>query len=125
MGDIDCPLPCMLRQALWSNRRMDEFERQLYAWLARIPRGRVVTYGQLARLIERPNGARWVGRALGRLPAGSRLPWHRVVNAAGRSSLPLGADGCNRQLRLLQHEGVIVEGGRVSLARFRWDPFAH
>jgi len=102
---------------------MDEFERQLYAWLAQIPEGRVVTYGQLATLIGRPNGARWVGRQLGRLPSGSTLPWHRVVNARGCSSLPLDKGGSNRQLRLLQREGVLVAGGRVALARYRWEPF--
>lgn len=103
---------------------MDEFERQLYAWMAQIPAGRVVTYGQLAQLVGRPNGARWVGRQLGRLPPGSSLPWQRVLNARGRSSLPLDPGGSNRQLRLLQREGVLVVDGRVSLARFRWDPFA-
>ena len=89
----------------------DEFEQQLYAWLAQIPSGRVVTYGQLAQLIGRPNGARWIGRWLGRLPAGSSLPWHRVLNASGRSSLPFEKSGSNRQLRLLQREGVLVVDG--------------
>ena len=102
---------------------MDEFEQQVYTWLAQIPAGRVVTYGQLAQLIGRPNGARWVGRQLGRLPSGSKLPWHRVVNAKGRSSLPLDKGGSNRQLRLLQREGVLVVDGRVSVTRFQWDPF--
>jgi methylated-DNA-protein-cysteine methyltransferase-like protein len=103
---------------------VDDYERQLYAWLAQVPRGRVVTYGQLARLIGRPNGARWVGHRLGRLPSGSLLPWHRVLNARGGSSLPLDGGGSNRQLRLLQREGVAVVDGRVSLSRFRWEPFA-
>ena len=103
----------------------DEFEQQLYAWLAQIPCGRVVTYGQLAQLIGRPNGARWVGRQLGRLPRGSTLPWYRVLNASGRSSLPLDKGGSNRQLRLLQREGVAVVNGRVSLKRFQWDPFGN
>ena len=102
---------------------MDEFERQLYTWLAQIPSGRVVTYGQLAKLIGRPNGARWVGRQLGRLPTGSKLPWYRVINSRGCSSLPLDKGGSNRQLRLLQREGVLAVDGRVSLARYRWDPF--
>lgn len=102
----------------------DEFEQQLYAWLAQIPAGCVVTYGQLAALIGRPNGARWVGRQLGRLPPGSSLPWHRVLNARGASSLPLDAGGSNRQLRRLTREGVLVVDGRVALRRFRWQPFA-
>ena len=101
---------------------MQEAEQQLYAWLAQIPAGRVVTYGQLARLIGRPNGARWVGNRLGRLPPGSTLPWHRVLNARGCSSLPQDKGGSNRQLRLLKREGVLVVDGRVSLRRYRWDP---
>lgn len=100
----------------------DEYEQQLYAWLAQVPHGRVVTYGQLARLIGRQNGARWVGRQLGRLPAGTALPWHRVVNASGRSSLPCDGNGSNRQLRLLQREGVSVTDGRISLTRYQWRP---
>lgn len=102
---------------------MDEFKRQLYAWLAQVPPGSVVTYGQLARLIGRPSGARWVGRQLGGFPPGSNLPWHRVLNARGCSSLPLDEGGSNRQLRLLQGEGVLVVDGRVALRRYQWDPF--
>lgn len=104
---------------------MDEFQQQLHAWLAQIPKGHVVTYGQLAHLIGRPRGARWVGRQLGRFPPGSNLPWHRVLNARGRSSLPLDEGGSNRQLRLLQREGVLVVDGRVSLARYQWDPLGY
>lgn len=105
--------------------KMDgEFEQQLYAWLAQVPAGKVVTYGQLATLIGRPRGARWVGRKLAGLPHGSQLPWHRVVNAGGRSSLPADKGGSNRQLRLLRREGVQVVEGRVSLRRYRWEPFA-
>ncbi len=102
----------------------DDRESQLYAWMAQIPRGTVVTYGQLARLIGWPHGARWVGRQMGRLPRGSQLPWHRVINAQGRSSIPVDASGSNRQLRLLQREGVLVVEGRISLRRYQWDPFA-
>jgi methylated-DNA-protein-cysteine methyltransferase-like protein len=101
---------------------LDEFEQQLYAWLAQVPRGRVVTYGQLAGLIGRPNGARWVGWQLGRLPRGSDLPWFRVINASGRSSLPLDPSGWNRQLRLLRGEGVEIVDGRVALRRYQWNP---
>ena len=47
----------------------------------------------------------------------------RALNAKGRSSLPLDKGGSNRQLRLLQREGVLVVDGRVSLAQYQWDPF--
>lgn len=92
--------------------------------MAQVPAGRVVTYGQLARLIGRPNGARWVGRQMRNLPADSSLPWHRVINASGRSSLPLDPQGSNRQLRMLIGEGVDVTDARIPLARFQWDPSA-
>ena len=103
---------------------MDDFEQQLYTWLAQVPAGRVVTYGQLAKLIGRPNGARWVGRQMGRLPRGTGLPWFRVVNASGRSSIPVDNSGWNRQLRLLRDEGVEIVDGRISLRRYQWDPFS-
>ena len=104
---------------------MTEYQQQLYAWLAGIPKGQVVTYGQLATLIGRPRGARWVGAQLRGLPSGTTLPWHRVINASGRSSLPLQRDGSNRQLRLLAAEGVEIVDGRISLQRYGWRPVAN
>lgn len=86
--------------------------------VASIPAGRVATYGQIAELAGLPRGARRVGRVLAALPADSRLPWHRVINAAGRISLP-GAVGA-RQRRLLREEGVRLRGGRVDLRRYGW-----
>lgn len=88
--------------------------------VASIPAGRVATYGQIAELAGLPRGARRVGRVLAALPADSRLPWHRVINAAGRSSLR-GAAGA-RQRRLLRAEGVRLRGGRVDLRRYGWTP---
>lgn len=85
-----------------------------------IPAGKVATYGQVAALAGLPRGARLVGRCLGNLPAGSRLPWHRVINAAGRLSLPPDSEGYNEQVRRLQEEGVVVLAGRVKLKQFRW-----
>jgi methylated-DNA-protein-cysteine methyltransferase-like protein len=94
---------------------------RIYAVIARIPRGRVATYGQIASLAGLPGHARQVGYALSWLPDGSRVPWHRVINAKGevsRRSEP-GDDG--EQRRLLEAEGVVFsESGRVSLARCRW-----
>ena len=88
--------------------------------VASIPAGRVATYGQVAELAGLPRGARRVGRVLAALPSDSRLPWHRVINAAGRLSLP-GASG-TRQQRLLRDEGVRVCDRRVDLRRYRWVP---
>ena len=63
----------------------------LYSTLMQVPEGYVVTYGQLAELAGLGRAARWVGRTLSQLPEGSRLPWHRVVAAGGRISLPAGS----------------------------------
>ncbi len=96
--------------------------RRIYAVVERIPPGRVATYGQVAALAGLPRHARQVGYALHDLPAGSELPWHRVINARGEVS-PRSEPGWDRfQRRLLEAEGVVFAGGRVDLATYRWEP---
>jgi methylated-DNA-protein-cysteine methyltransferase-like protein len=90
----------------------------------RIPRGRVATYGQVARLASQPGHARLVGYALAALDDRSRLPWHRVVNAAGRISprRDKGPESVIQRLRL-EREGVVFDSrGAIRLALFRWRP---
>lgn len=94
----------------------------IYAVVRRIPRGKVATYGQVAALAGRPRQARQVGYALHALPAGSEVPWHRVVNAAGRLSLAPGSGGIEQRLRLLAEGVTVTEAGRIPLGRFRWAP---
>lgn len=94
----------------------------LYAALAQVPAGSVVTYGQLAGLAGLGRAARWVGTQLGRLPEDSSLPWHRVINQAGRLSLPEGSAAWHEQCQRLRNEGIQVCNGRVSLRRYRWQP---
>ncbi|MDR3419540.1 MAG: MGMT family protein [Nevskia sp.] len=84
-----------------------------------IPPGRVATYGQVARLAGLPRRARLVGTALNEAPAAS-LPWHRVINAQGRISLPPNSPGQREQRRRLREEGVVFVRGRVDLDRFGW-----
>ena len=88
--------------------------------VAQIPNGRVATYGQIAALAGMPRHARVVGRTLGNLPKGTRLPWHRVLNAAGRISRR-GGSGETEQRRRLEREGIEFIGERVPLKQFRWD----
>jgi methylated-DNA-protein-cysteine methyltransferase-like protein len=99
---------------------------RIYAAVARVPRGRVATYGQIAGEAGVPGHARMVGYALSSLPEGSRVPWHRVVNAAGRISPRSGADGrpMDRIQRfLLEREGVrFGGGGSIPLALYGWRP---
>jgi methylated-DNA-protein-cysteine methyltransferase related protein len=98
--------------------------RKIWAVVARIPRGRVATYGQVARLAGFPNHARLAGYALHALPDASRVPWHRVVNAKGEVSPR--RDGSEHHLLqrvLLGKERVRFDArGRIPLAVFRWRP---
>jgi methylated-DNA-protein-cysteine methyltransferase-like protein len=95
---------------------------EVYRLVRRVPRGRVVTYGQVATLIENRLSARAVGWALHGCPAG--VPWQRVVNASGGCStdrLPDVPDGLQRAM--LESEGIeFGEDGRLDLERYRWNP---
>jgi len=96
----------------------------IYSVVSRIPRGRVATYGQIARLAGLAGRARLVGFAMAALPDRTRVPWHRVVNAQGRCS-PRGDGGPGaivQRLRLERERIRFDESGRLSLARFRWMP---
>ena len=95
-------------------------EARILAAVRRIPRGRVSTYGDVAQVAGLPRRARLVGTVLRQSPAERGLPWFRVINASGRSSLPDGSDAQRRQWRLLEAEGVEVRKGRVDLQRFGW-----
>ena len=88
--------------------------------VATVPRGRVASYGQVARLAGLPKNARLVGRAMGEAPAALKLPWYRVMNAQGRIALPPNSRGYREQSRLLREEGVVVTKGKVDLKRFGW-----
>ncbi|WP_263260493.1 MGMT family protein [Pseudomonas sp. RIT-PI-S] len=94
----------------------------LYAVLAAIPPGRVVTYGQLGELAGLARAARWVGRQLSQLPEGSSLPWHRVIAAGGRLSLPVGSPSGDEQRARLRGEGLSISGNRVDIRRHGWRP---
>ncbi|WP_444944887.1 MGMT family protein [Microbulbifer sp. ZKSA006] len=88
--------------------------------LAAIPEGRVVTYGDLAEMAGYPRAARLAGQTLRKLPRGTKLPWHRVINAQGRISLP--EPGASRQRERLESEGITLLKGRVDMGRYRWKP---
>jgi methylated-DNA-protein-cysteine methyltransferase-like protein len=94
---------------------------RIHAVVSRIPRGRVATYGQVARLAGIPGQARLVGYALHALPAGTSIPWQRVVNAQGGISTPGGHESVQR--KLLEGEGVRFDSrDRIDLDSFLWRP---
>lgn len=87
-----------------------------------IPPGRVSTYGWVARAAGLPGHARLVGHVLKTLPSSAGLPWHRVINAAGRISLNPDSPAGRDQRRRLEEEGVVFgDGGRINLGRFGWN----
>lgn len=83
-----------------------------------IPRGHVLTYGEVARLAGMPRAARRVSQAMRRAPRGVVLPWHRVVNAQGKISFPEDSNGYRRQKDRLQEEGIVFLDGKIDLDRY-------
>ena len=98
--------------------------RRIYSVVSRIPRGRVATYGQVARLAGLPGQARLVGYALAALDDRSPVPWHRVVNAEGRISPRRDGSPAStvQRLRLEREQIRFDDQFRVSLDLFRWRP---
>ncbi len=90
----------------------------VYRLVRRIPRGAVLSYGEIAVRLGRPGGARAVGYAMRVCPAD--IPWHRVVNARGGISVRARASGMVTQRIRLEQEGVAFRAGRVVMARHRW-----
>lgn len=87
----------------------------------KIPRGRVMNYGQIAAQLKHPLSARAVGWAMQQCPEG--LPWHRVVNAQGGISTHDMTDPPGLQRLLLESEGVhFGQGGKIAMDRYRFEP---
>jgi len=104
-----------------ATRAASSYDR-IYAAIRKIPRGRVCTYGAIARLAGLPRQARLVGYALHAHGSMTTLPWHRVINSQGKLSLEAAgrSSGLTQRLRL-EAEGVTVNAaGRVSLAKYGW-----
>jgi len=97
----------------------------LYLTLNQVPEGKVVSYGQLAELAGLGRAARWVGRTLSQLPDGTSLPWHRVIGAGGKVSLPAGTVSGDEQRARLRAEGILVQNNRVDIRRHGWRPIEH
>jgi methylated-DNA-protein-cysteine methyltransferase related protein len=98
------------------------FQRLVYAVVRRVPRGKVVTYGQVAAILGQPRAARAVGTALAALRDDNlgRVPWQRVIAASGRTRHRDGFWAAIQQ-EMLEAEGVEFDHrGHVDLRRVRW-----
>ncbi len=96
----------------------DNWVKAVWQVVAGIPRGHVLTYGEVARLAGMSRAARRVSLAMRRAPRSMQLPWHRVINAQGKISFPRDSTGYQRQQELLQTEGVVFLNGKIDLQRF-------
>jgi methylated-DNA-protein-cysteine methyltransferase-like protein len=92
----------------------------VYRLVKQIPRGRVLSYGALARALRLSGGARSAGRAMAATPSGKGIPWHRVVGAGGK--LLIREPYASLQKKLLESEGVKVTESRADLKRHLWTP---
>ena len=93
--------------------------QRIYDVIARVPAGKVVTYGQVALALGMPHGARVVGWAMRSCPEG--VPWHRVVNSRGETGVRDPA-GSQLQRSLLEDEGVVFGlDGKIDLKMYGWD----
>ena len=90
---------------------MISFRERVYKIVRRIPKGKVMTYGQVARLIRRPKAYRAVGNALNQNPNPKIIPCHRVI----KSDMRVGGYkyGTSKKTALLKKESVIIKKGRV------------
>ena len=92
----------------------------VFRFVQRIPRGRVLTYGALAKALRLPGGARSAGRAMAATPSGKGIPWHRVIGERGK--ILIREPYASLQRKLLESEGVTILASRVDLKRHLWKP---
>ena len=93
---------------------------EIYAWVRRVPEGKVATYGQIAGLAGKCS-ARQVGYAMAALRDDSGVPWHRIINSQGKISLRTVSEGHRLQRILLEAEGIVFsEDDRIDMAAYRW-----
>jgi methylated-DNA-protein-cysteine methyltransferase-like protein len=111
----------VLRPTSRPRTERDEIRHRVQAVVDSIPRGRVATYGQVAQIAGLPRRARWVGRVLSELPNGTKLPWHRVMGAGGKITLPMARHGKEQRRRLLREGVAVSASGRVDLRLCGWN----
>jgi methylated-DNA-protein-cysteine methyltransferase-like protein len=114
----------MPKQTATAKPKVDQYRERVYKVVRRIPRGRVMTYGQIAVIL----GEGYTPRTVGFVMHGAdenKTPWHRVINSQGRcSTVPLVLPP-DKQQRMLEAEGVKFDnGGRCDLETYLWRPRA-
>ena len=98
----------------------DQCHQAIIETLARIPMGKICPYGIIAKLAGYPGKARYVGYVLKNLPSDTQIPWHRVINAQGKSSFPMNSDRYKIQHSKLKAEGIDITDSGRNLKAFFW-----
>ena len=102
---------------------MEGFFQKVYSVVREIPKGKVATYGQIAKMLNAPRFSQIVGFALHSNPDTATIPCHRVVNREGRICTGFAFGGEKAQRELLESEGVKVDkDGCVDLKKHLWNP---
>jgi methylated-DNA-protein-cysteine methyltransferase-like protein len=116
-------MTCALSKIFGTNAFGDGFAMSwdhVFRYVQRIPRGKVLTYGALAKALRLPGGARSAGRAMAATPSGKGIPWHRVLGERGK--ILIREPYASLQRKLLESEGVAIVESRVDLQRHLWKP---
>lgn len=100
------------------------FAVQVYNLTSQVPKGRVTTYGAIAKKLRRPQASRAVGRILGANPHPIVVPCHRVVKSDGGLGGYTSPRGIRMKIELLTEEGVEIGDGKIDLSRFLFKDFA-
>jgi methylated-DNA-protein-cysteine methyltransferase-like protein len=99
------------------------FFEDVYEVVRKIPKGKVATYGQIAKILGQPRRAKIVGWALHKNPYFGEVPCHRVVNRNGEISSGFAFGGPMEQRKMLEDEGIIFEeDGKINLRKYSWEP---
>ncbi len=97
------------------------FKEEVYKITRLIPKGKVVTYGQIAKMLGDKGAARAVGLALSQNTDPANVPCHRVVDVNGKLT-GYAFGGVNKKKEILENEGVIFKGDLVNLLFSKWNP---
>src|SRR3989344_4598551 len=95
---------------------MKSFNEKCYSLLRKVPKGKVTTYGELAKAVGSPKAARAVGNAMNKNPYAPKVPCHRVVGSDG--SMTGFASGIKDKIKMLEEEGIKVENGKINLEKY-------
>lgn len=103
-------------------KKTSDFSSRVYKVVAGIPKGRVATYGQVAKLAGSPGAARAVGMCMSHNKDTKAVPCHRVVGSTGKLTGYAYGSGITTKKKMLEKEGVVFKGASVDLAKSGWKP---